>query len=268
MITLRETCRKSPQLGMNYSYPAPGIIERLAKDWDWFWIDGQHGQLDYADILSAVRVCNAAGRPAIVRVPDHSYGMIGKVLDTAPDGIMVPLVETAEQAREVVQAVKFPPIGNRSYGSRRVIDLHGRRYDHGYDNPILIAQIETRKSVDNLEQIARVEGIDCLFIGLDDMAMRDGTDMSKIDLDVYDPMLKQVADATKKNGLIAGGVFTSLPRLAKACQMGYSLIASCGDVGLLAGASANLSSQFKNHVTENGSAGEKNGKAAQGASIY
>jgi 4-hydroxy-2-oxoheptanedioate aldolase len=260
MITLREACHTSPQLGLLYSYPAPGIIERIARDWDWVWIDGQHGQLDYSDILSAVRACNAADRPAVVRVPDHNYGAIGKILDTAPDGIMVPLVETAELARDVVQAVKFPPVGNRSYGARRVIDLHGRRYDNGHDNPVLIAQIETRKSVDNLDEIAAVEGIDALFIGLDDMAIRDGTDMSQIDLDVYDSMLEKLTEATKEKHLIAGGVFTSASRLSKAGRLGFSLICVCGDVGLLAGASAKLSEKFRNHLQNDANNGESSGK--------
>lgn len=269
MITLREDCKKRPQLGLLYSYPAPGIIERIAGDWDWVWIDGQHGQLEYSDILAAVRACNAAGRPAVVRVPDHAYGTIGKVLDTACEGIMVPLVETADQARGVVQSVKFPPTGNRSYGARRVIDLHGRRYDDGYDNPVLIAQVETRKSVDNLDRIAAVEGIDALFIGLDDMARRDGADMSQIDLDQYDPMLEKLADAAKRNHLIAAGVFTNLPRLTKACGLGFSLICAAGDVGLLAGASADASSRFRNHLKEIGFAGGKGAKpAGKDSSVY
>lgn len=269
MITLREACRKAPQLGLLYSYPAPGILERIARDWDWVWIDGQHGELDYADILAAVRACNAVNRPAIVRAPDHNYGTIGKILDLAPDGIMVPLIQTADQARDVVQSVKFPPTGNRSYGARRVIDLHGRRYDDGYDNPILVAQIETRESVDNLEQIASVEGIDVLFIGLDDIAMRDGTDMSQIDLDVYDTMLKRLTEVTKRNNLIAGCVCMSLARLTKTCQLGFSLIGACGDVGLLASASANMSSQYKNLLEKNDSVCEKSAKAThQGSSAY
>jgi 4-hydroxy-2-oxoheptanedioate aldolase len=269
MITLREACRTSPQLGLLYSYPAPGIIERIAKDWDWIWIDGQHGQLDYSDILAAVRACNAANRPAVVRVPDHAYGTIGKVLDTAPDGIMVPLIDTAEQAREVVRAVKFPPTGNRSYGARRVIDLHGRCYEDGYDNPVLIAQIETRTAVENLDQIAAVEGVDCLFIGLDDMAMRDGADMSKIDQDQYDPMLEKVAAAAKKHNQIAAGVFTTIPRFTKAVRMGFSLMCAAGDVGLLAGASAETSSRFKNHLEQmNSDQSQPGDSTVKNSSVY
>lgn len=269
MITLRQACAQGPQLGLLYSYPAPGIIERIARDWDWVWIDGQHGQLEYPDILAAVRACNAANRPAIVRVPDHAYGTIGKVLDTAADGIMVPMINTPEQARDVVQSVKFPPTGNRSYGARRVIDLHGRRYEGGYDNPILLAQIETRQAVDNLEEIGAVEGIDCLFIGLDDMAMRDGADMGQIDLNQYDPMLEKLAAVAKKNNLIAAGVFTSQERQVKACKLGFSLMCACGDVGLLASSSANTSSQFKTHLKENGFAGGKGAEAADsGSSVY
>jgi 2-keto-3-deoxy-L-rhamnonate aldolase RhmA len=254
---------------MLYSYPAPGIIERIAKDWDWVWIDGQHGELEYTDILAAVRACNAADRPAVVRVPDHAYGTIGKVLDTAPDGIMVPMINTAEEAKDVVQSVKFPPVGNRSYGARRIIDLHGRTYADGYDNPVLIAQIETRTAVDNLEDIAAVEGVDCLFIGLDDMSMRDGADMSQIDLDQYDPMLEKVAAAAKKHSRIAAGVFTSIPRIAKAVQMGFSLMCAVGDVGLLAGASADTAGRFRKHLEQLNSSGNNDADASgESSSVY
>ena len=265
MITLREACQKSPQLGLLYSYPAPGIIERIARDWDWIWIDAQHGQLEYADILAAVRACDAADRPAIVRVPDHAYGTIGKALDTAPAGIMVPMINTAEEARDVVQSVKFPPVGNRSYGARRVIDLHGRRYEDGQDNPFLLAQIETRTAMENIEEIAAVDGVDCLFIGLDDMAMRDGADMGKIDIDQYDPMLEKVAAVAKKYNRVAAGVFASIPRAVKAARMGFTLMCAAGDVGLLAGASTKASGEFKSHLEEMDS---PQAQAGKDSSVY
>ncbi|UCD29425.1 MAG: aldolase, partial [Planctomycetota bacterium] len=102
----RELLAGGPQLGLDIMYPAPGIIERIGPDWDWVWIDGQHGELDERDVLEAVRACNLIGRPAVVRVPGHDMGVIGKALDTAAEGIMVPLINDANQARAAVEAAK------------------------------------------------------------------------------------------------------------------------------------------------------------------
>ena len=120
---LGRALRQGPQLGLGVMYPAAGIIERIGPDWDWMWIDGQHGELGYGDILAAVRASNLIQRPTVVRVPGHDSGAIGLALDTAADAVMVPMIDDADQARQIVNAAKFPPLGNRSYGARRPIDL-------------------------------------------------------------------------------------------------------------------------------------------------
>jgi len=96
MSTFFELLSKGPQLGLGIMYPASGMIERVGCDWDWVWIDGQHGELGYTDILSAVRACNLIKKPTIVRVAGHEAGEIGKALDTAADGVMVPMVQNAQ----------------------------------------------------------------------------------------------------------------------------------------------------------------------------
>lgn len=97
------------QFDFAIGYPAPGILERIGNDWDWVWIDGQHGQLAYQEILNLIRVCELMGLPAIARVPSHEAGFIGMVLDAGADGIIVPLVNTVEEAKAIVSAAKFPP---------------------------------------------------------------------------------------------------------------------------------------------------------------
>ena len=110
-------------LGFGLGLPAAAIIEHACGGWDWLWIDGQHGQHDYRSMLECVRAADACDIAPIVRVPGHDYGTIGRVLDMRPAGIMVPMIDTAEDARAVVDAVRFPPLGKRSYGGRRSIDV-------------------------------------------------------------------------------------------------------------------------------------------------
>jgi len=108
----KQTLSQKPQLGLCIMYPAAGVIENIGSDWDWIWIDGQHGQLDYRTQLEMVRVCNLIGRPAVVRVPGHDPGMISLALDMNPDGLMVPMVDTPDQARQIIKAATFAPRGS------------------------------------------------------------------------------------------------------------------------------------------------------------
>ncbi len=239
MLRFYDALKERPQLGFCNMYPAPGIVERVAPDWDWIWVDGQHGELDYTDMLSAVRACNLVKRAAIVRVPGQEYGHIGKALDMNPEGIMVPMVDTVEQAKGVVYAAKFPPFGSRSYGGRRPIDLDGRSYSHpDQPQPVLICQIETQEGLRNASQIAAVDGVDVIFFGPDDMAMREGMPMDKPRPEGhFDEALAIVAKAAAEHGKLAGGVFTTPDTLVKAVSLGYRLIVASGDVGLLANGS-------------------------------
>lgn len=217
-------------------YPAAGIIERIGPDWDWVWIDGQHGELGYHDILAAVRACNVIDRFALVRVPGHEAGPIGTVLDTDADAVMVPMVETADQAARLVEAAKFPPLGKRSYGGRRPIDRHTRAYAHpDRPQPMLVCQIETHAGLDHVEAIAAVEGVDALFFGPDDMALRDGLPMDQPrPAGHFDDALKTVADAANARGKIAAGVFPDEQGVRQAVNWGYRLIVGGGDVPFLA----------------------------------
>jgi 2-keto-3-deoxy-L-rhamnonate aldolase RhmA len=223
-------------LGLSLMYPVPGIIERIGPDWDWIWIDGQHGQFDYNSILQCVRACERMGIPSVVRVPSHEYGIIGSVLDTCTNGIMVPMVNTGEQGGEAVKAAKFPPVGYRSYGGRRPIDMYGRSYAHtANDDVILIAQIETQEGLANADKIASVSGVDALFFGPDDMSMQRGMPMDKPrDTDLFKNEMEKVANAAKKAGKIAGTVTTSAQLLEAALSMGYRLCVGTSDVSLLA----------------------------------
>jgi 2-keto-3-deoxy-L-rhamnonate aldolase RhmA len=115
-----------------------------------------------------------------VRVAGHEAGPIGLALDMGATGVIVPCVDTAEQARALVTAAKFPPLGNRSYGGRRPIDLHGRMYAHtANEDTLLLLQIESPLAITNAEQIAAIPGVDGLFLGPDDIMFRRGSYSAK-----------------------------------------------------------------------------------------
>lgn len=242
-----EELRESPQLGICISYPAPGIIERIGGEWDWLWIDGQHGQMGYSDILNLVRAAGLVGRPTIVRTPGHEAGAIGLALDMLPAGVMVPMVENEDQARAIVRAAKFPPLGSRSYGGRRPIDMLDRGYAHAdRKQPMLVCQIETPEGVDRAESIAAVEGVDVLFFGPDDMALRAGLAMDRPRPEgCFNKEFQAVAAAAAANGKLAGSVFATPEAVRYGVEWGYRLIVGGGDMAFLTAGSQEKSRSLR-----------------------
>jgi len=236
-VSLKESLTNGDvALGFALSMPAAGIIEHAGRYWDWIWIDGQHGQHDYRSMLECVRVADACGAPPIVRVPGHDPGVIGRVLDMRPAGIMVPMVDTPEDARRVVEAFRFPPLGKRSYGGRRAVDLEGREYFQTVDaKTLLVAQIETQEAVRNAEAIAATEGVDVLFFGPDDMKVRLGIPINTAitESDQLARAMEATITAAKSAGKTGGSVAGTPETLRKAVSLGYRLIAGGGDVAFL-----------------------------------
>lgn len=238
--SFRETLTTgTPQLGVCVTYPSPGVIERIGPDWDWVWIDGQHGQLGYGDVLSLVRACDLVQRPAFVRVPGHEFGTIGLALDTGASGLIVPVVDTPEQAQSIVNAAKFPPLGKRSYGARRPVDRQGRLYaDTANETVLLVAQIESPEAVDNAEAIAAVPGVDALFLGPDDVLLRRGYAMdAPRTAGMLQGDMEAVINACRKHdkfGVMVGG---NPEMLTLAISLGCHMIACGADAGFLANGS-------------------------------
>jgi 4-hydroxy-2-oxoheptanedioate aldolase len=239
MSTFRDRLMEKPQLGLCVMYPAPGIVERIGPDWDWIWVDGQHGELGYNDLLGLVRAADLAGRPAFVRVPGHEAGPIGLALDMGAAGVIVPCVDTPEQALALVKAAKLPPLGNRSYGGRRPIDFRGRLYcETANTDTMLIIQIESPEAVANAEAIAAIPGVDALFLGPDDVLLRRGRKMNEPRNEaILGPDMKAVIAACRKHG--KAGVMVGIgPEMLDLCvRYGYNMIVGAGDVGFLAGGS-------------------------------
>lgn len=229
-------------------YPAPGILERVGPDWDWIWLDGQHGQLGgYTEMLAMVRACHLIGRPAFVRVPSQEAGAIGLVLDMNVAGVIVPLVDSVAEARAVVRAAKFPPEGNRSYGGRRPIDFLGRSY-HATANrdQKLICQIESDAALDAAGEIAALDGVDGLFLGPDDLMLRRGLSMeAPRDREEMKECLGRVVAACDRHGKAAFTVAVGDEMVALCAELGVRYMVCGGDVGFLASASREASARAR-----------------------
>ena len=248
MTSLRKMLDEGrPLLGLSVMYPSPGAVERIGADWDWMWLDGQHGEMGYEQTLALVRACDLIGRPAVVRVPGHDFGAIGKALDMGAAAVITPCVDSIEQARAVVDAAKFPPLGKRSYGGRRPIDFQGRNYsDTANRDTLLIAQIESPQAIENADAIAAVDGVDALFLGPDDLMLRRGFSMtSPKSKETLGKDMDVVIRACRAHGKVGVMVGVGEEMLRLCVSMGYQMIVSGSDVGFLAGGSKQASAEAR-----------------------
>ena len=233
-VLIRKLHEGRVLLGLGQMYPASGIIEGMCKGWDFVWIDGQHGEMSYDSILHAVQAAMAAGVEGLVRVPGHEHSVLGQYADLAPAAIMVPMVETRDQARYVARGLCFPPLGNRSYGGRRLVDIHGRDAYREYEL-LVVAQIETVQSVENASDIISTEGVGCLFFGPDDMKVQMGIPVNTPVLEnkrLLDAMAR-TAQAAREAGKFAGTVASDKDTLRVALEMGYRMIVGGSDIVFL-----------------------------------
>lgn len=243
---LRERIAEGETLwGLIVSLPVPGILE-LARDWDWFWVDGQHGQLSYDTILNLARVAELVDVPAMVRVAGHDYSQIGPVLDTGVAGVIVPMVHNADQARDVVMAAKFAPVGGRSIGGRRVMDRDGADYYRtANDDVVLLGQIESVEGFDNAEQIAAVAGIDGLLFGPVDYSLDRGVCIeSGWDAHLWE-VSEKIGQICRNHGKIAASLSGPPERARRLAELGYQMLARGSDAGLFHSAAAKALSELR-----------------------
>lgn len=233
--------RGAIRLGVGIGYDAPGVIELIGRDWDWFWLDGQHGQIaGYEGMLSMVRACDSVGVPAYVRVRDHSAGSIGVMLDMGAAAIIVPQVDTVEAALGVVSAGKFPPLGDRSFGSRRLFDRDGAVYAAEANRRTgLICQIESPTALENAAEIVALEGVDGLFIGPDDLGLRWGKgNGSGSNRDLLDAAVRHVGGLCRDLGKICICPAIDAAIVTLCIESGVDHLVASSDARLLRAASA------------------------------
>lgn len=153
--------------------PSPAIAEVLGRSgYDGLVVDLQHGFAELSDAAAMFRAIESAGAEPIVRLQENRPADAMKLLDLGAYGVIVPLVDSADDAKTFVSALHYPPGGQRSYGPRRPVLRYGPDYWKLASQTIVsLAMIETRRGIDNLDAILAVEGYDGIFIGPSDLAI-------------------------------------------------------------------------------------------------
>lgn len=210
---------------------------------DWLLFDLEHGNMSDKDVLMNLQVVRNAR--VIVRVGEFSTSMIARVLDWGAAGIMMPHVSTFEEAERVVEAMRYPPHGQRGYsGSARCYGFGANppKDTISHPAPIFMAQIENAQGVRNASEIAQVPGVDVLFVGPADLKL-DFTINGKSTED-FESALADVASVAAKFGKQSGILIRNHSDLAKLQGYGYSAIAAGSDLGVLRQAYQELSKQY------------------------
>lgn len=225
----------------------PVIAEFLAREgFGAVTLDQQHGMFDIASTIVGIAAVHAAGAAAIVRIPVGDYATASRVLDFGADAVIAPMINSVSDARVFAASMKYPPIGERSWGPHRATTMRGidqNEYLHfANDSTLAIAMIETRAALDNVEAIIATPGIDALFVGPSDLSitLSKGEKVDPHSKEV-DAELDAIMKAAEKAGKFAGAYCASMQRALALKGRGYRFFAIASDLVMLrAGAAAAL----------------------------
>ncbi|MCB1675549.1 MAG: hypothetical protein KDI01_04625 [Halioglobus sp.] len=208
------------------------LAETLGRmGFDWLCFDLQHGLMDYSHLPALLPAVTGLPVTPLVRVAANQPEQIGKALDAGAQGVIVPMVNTAEEALRAVAACRYPPDGNRSCGPLRDAMIEGFEYLNTANQQIAcIAMIETEEGLDNVEAIAAVPGLDALFVGPMDLCYGLGLPPGDFDNASFKAAIVRILGAAAQHG-IASGMFGYSPEMAHAAlNEGFNFASAGTDV--------------------------------------
>lgn len=212
----------------------PGALtaEALGRGgFDWVLVDMQHGCMDYETALAMIRAIDLTPAAPIVRVPWNDPGIIGRVLDAGALGVVIPMIQTPDDARRAADACLYPPAGRRSFGPIRVGLRDGPRYFATANERVaVIPMIETAEALASVEEIAAVPGVDALLVGPFDLSVALGLPPGDNDGEpAFDEAIVRISAAARRAG-VATAVLSN-PKVAPLrIDQGFRMISVTTDI--------------------------------------
>ena len=226
----------------------PLLLETIsAAGFDAVTMDMQHGAHTESSICQGIASVKASGKPVIVRIPVGRFDTASRALDFGANAVIAPMINSVEDARAFAAAMKYPPVGERSWGPLRSDISYGQAGSNAYllkvnQESLSFAMIETRAAYEALDAILAVDGIDGVFVGPADfsIAWSNGYEANPLSEDIVEPLTKIAQKAAAKNKL--AGIYAPNSGFAKRYNaLGFSFITLASDKAYLAaGASAML----------------------------
>src|SRR5450432_2816776 len=229
-----------PKMGLFLNSHSPTVAEQLAHSgYDWLLVDTQHGPMGYEKLSAMLAGISNGGAKSMVRVGGYSdRAGIQQALDLGADGVLVPYINTAEEARQAVSCCLYPMAGTRSvYFPQRCTNKAGLLgYVGNANNNIIVAlQVETAACIENMEEIAAVKGVDLLFLGQNDLCMSMGLYEKYEFPHMYtSPELgaatQKLIDEARKNKTILGIFLFGTSRVGEFLDKGFTFISVGNDL--------------------------------------
>jgi 4-hydroxy-2-oxoheptanedioate aldolase len=230
----------NPKVGLFLNSHSPTVAEQLAHSgYDWLLVDTQHGPMDHEKLSAMLCAITSGGAKSLVRVSGYDdRAGIQQALDLGADGILVPYINTADEARQAVSAARYPTAGTRSvYFPQRSTNKDALLgyVGNANKNIVIALQVETASCVQNMKQIAAVPGVDLLFLGQNDLCMSMGLfEKYEFPLMYTSPELAAATDTliaeAKANGVILGVFLFGTSRVEEFLNKGFTLISIGNDL--------------------------------------
>ena len=230
----------SPKFGLFVNSHSPTVAEQLAHSgYDWLLIDTQHGPMGYEKLSAMLAAVSSGGAKSMVRVGGYAdRPSIQQALDLGADGVLIPYINTAEEARQAISCARYPTAGTRSvYFPQRSMNKDGLLgYAGGANNNIIVAlQVETADCIKNIAEIAAVPGVDILFLGQNDLCMSMGLYEKYEFPHMYtSPELgaatQKLVEHARKNNVILGLFLFGTSRVGEFLEKGFTFISVGNDL--------------------------------------
>ena len=240
------------QYGVGQETTSADVAEILAtSEYDWLFIDGEHGPHTVQTILDVARAIAPYDMTPVVRVPEAGTGILKQLLDSGIQNIIIPKVETGEETERIMYWASYAPRGNRGFGATAVragrFGRHADYLERNVDEICILPQIESKRGMENLEDIVKTPGVGAIFLGPIDLAvdMGHGIDIFHPEVaDAMDDMIKRIKALGKPVGTIA-----VTPEQAKHfVDLGVSFLGLGADTAFLANAADTTLSMFKKGI--------------------
>ena len=222
-----------------------GTMIRMARDpgtpslyagagYDFIFIDMEHGAYNMETVADMIRGAKSAGIGTVIRVPRLETFFISRVLDAGAEGIMVPMTSTKEDAEAIARFSKFMPIGQRGFGSNcGMTDFTPQKapvfMKESNDHTLIVAQIETKEAIENIDAILSVDGIDVGLIGPNDLSNSLGIP-DQMDSEILANAIDKVVQTGKKRGKATGIHIGSVEAIRKWREKGMTVLACSTDI--------------------------------------
>lgn len=218
--------------GADVGIGSPEVAEAMGSlGFDWLHFDMQHNSLDTETVQTMIQAASYPQITPIVRPISNDLALINRALDIGAHAVVIPLVNSKEDAEKVVRASMYPPKGIRSWGPRRVALRDANYTATANAEVMIIPQIETKLALQNLEDIVSTEGIEAIFVGPFDLSMSLGV-FREFDNPKFVQALEKIVSTCKAHDVFPGLLAPATP-VKTSIERGFKLIGLGGDLGIL-----------------------------------